>query len=1165
MSAKGKEYELAIRISGVIDKNFNTALVSANSQLKGFKATVSAMDKDFTKLDKGFNKIVSTGQKCFTAIATAAGVATLAIGATTAAAIAVGTEFETAFAGVKKTIEATEEEYAVLRQDIRDMSKEIPSTSVEIAGVMEIAGQLGIAKDSLTDFTEVMINLGVSTNMVAEDAATALAKFANVTNMANYDELGVSNYERLGSVIVDLGNNFATTEQDIVDMATNLAATGDMVGLSQAQIMALATAMSATGIKAEKGGTAMSKLLRKIQLAIETGSDSLEQYAKVADMTSEQFSQTFEEDAVVALSAFIDGLNDTERNGMSAIAVLDEMGLSEVRLSDVILRLANSEGIMSNAIDMANTAWEENIALQTEANKRYETAESQLRILGNSIKDLGITAYDELREPFVGTISTITEKVNELNEDLGGANGISKWIKNVGTTLPTLQRKVKTTWKAVEPFFNGLIDVGEWFLDNPDVLVGAIAGIGTALATYKIASTLVHIVNAIMSLATMNPATLVILGIVAALGALVGAITAYKVHEQELIDDSLADHFGDIALSMEEIQAVAQHIVSSESLGGVKEALEAFEDLDGISATMEDAVSELNKLNWKVSIGMELTPDEQETYKQTVADYVTAAQDYVLQAQYAVSINLDLAYSDSDLENQNVVDKVNQFYADKYTQLSELGTKLNNAVTDAFNDGLLDIEETAVIAEIQAEMAAIQEALATGEFDAQLSILSMEFDGGANLTADSFQNLQEELATQVAEATQAYKESYAQNYASIQAAYDAGDYLTDEEYENALTELQKTYLQNVGDIKMKALNFQLETIMSAYAEELDPAIDEYLSGIQDALDKVDSYEWDEESFDDSWSSFYGALYDAENAEVLDKETRGAVQELLDAMAPTMEDIEELKQQYNELGIDMSESMAEGLYNFNLLSVLADNAGKWSTDGISDGIDGSYIVGQLIGQDEAWDSVFDEIFKTAKSSGYVVMYDYIKQGAADAAAGLAAEEIAAAEETIRPVVEGMYAWSQEAIDEYYSKGFTAEADVNITLNPLYRYGFGNFPGYNSLFNGLNINQRADGGLATKPELTWFAEKGPEMAIPIDGSQNAISLWEQTGRLLGMDSVLDGVSVEDSGSVVIEYSPTLQFYGEAPSKDDLQEALSVSQDEFDSLMERYIKTHGRVSFA
>lgn len=63
--------------------------------------------------------------------------------------------------------------------------------------------------------------------------------------------MSASDYSKLGSVVVALGNNFATTEADIVSMASRLAATGELTGLSEAQIMGLATAMSSVGIEAE--------------------------------------------------------------------------------------------------------------------------------------------------------------------------------------------------------------------------------------------------------------------------------------------------------------------------------------------------------------------------------------------------------------------------------------------------------------------------------------------------------------------------------------------------------------------------------------------------------------------------------------------------------------------------------------------------------------------------------------------------------------------------------------------------------------------------------------------------------------------------------------------------------------------------------------------------
>ncbi len=131
----------------------------------------------------------------------------------------------------------TPEQLRRIKEDILDLSTNVPTTA-DISAVAEAAGQLGIAVEDITNFSSVMIDLGESTNLSSDEAASSLAKFANITRMdADY-------YSNLGSVIVDLGNNFATTEADIVSMATRLASTGEITGLSEAQIMAVSTALS---------------------------------------------------------------------------------------------------------------------------------------------------------------------------------------------------------------------------------------------------------------------------------------------------------------------------------------------------------------------------------------------------------------------------------------------------------------------------------------------------------------------------------------------------------------------------------------------------------------------------------------------------------------------------------------------------------------------------------------------------------------------------------------------------------------------------------------------------------------------------------------------------------------------------------------------------------
>ena len=60
----------------------------------------------------------------------------------------------------------------------------------------------------------------------------------------------------------------------------------------------------------------------------------------------------------------------------------------------------------------------------------------------------------------------------------------------------------------------------------------------------------------------------------------------------------------------------------------------------------------------------------------------------------------------------------------------------------------------------------------------------------------------------------------------------------------------------------------------------------------------------------------------------------------------------------------------------------------------------------------------------------------------------------------------------------------------------------------------------------------------------GRRNAISLWEEAGRLLGMEGVFDGIDLGSSEGATVQYSPVLNFYGAAPSRDDVTEALEIS---------------------
>lgn len=344
----------------------------------------------------------------------------------TAPLLAVGTaatksaiEFESAFTGVQKTVDATESEYAALSKGITEMSERMPQSASAIAGVMEAAGQLGVrGVQNLLDFTETMIMLGDATNLTSEEAAMSIAKVMNIFGTANED------VGRFGATIVDLGNNYATTEADIVSMTNRLAAGARIAKLTEAETLALAAAMSSVGIEAEAGGTAMTQTFNAIETAVAHGGKDLEKFAKVAGMSATSFADMWGNRPIKALQAFIGGLGNLEENGGNAVLVLNELGLSGIRQSNMLKSLALASDMLAETVDTANSAWNENVALTNEANKRYQTFESQIQTFRNTLSNVG-REFGQIILPYLQKL------LNWIKEGLQKFRDLDDSTKNV--------------------------------------------------------------------------------------------------------------------------------------------------------------------------------------------------------------------------------------------------------------------------------------------------------------------------------------------------------------------------------------------------------------------------------------------------------------------------------------------------------------------------------------------------------------------------------------------------------------------------------------------------------------------------------------------------------------------------------------------------------------
>lgn len=309
-------------------------------------------------------------------------------------------EFETAMANFNKVAKLSDSELFIMAEQIKQLSTEIPATASEIAQVAEASSRLGIAKEHVLEFTKVMVNLGGVSDLSAEQAATALARFANIVGTSADD------YERLGSTIVALGNNFATSESEITNMASRLAAAGKLAHLSEPQIMGLAAAMSSVGIEAEAGGTAMTQTLMAMEKAVTSGGKKLDEFARIAGMSSEQFSDAWQKEPITAIQAFIAGLGDLDSQGESATQVLEELGLSGIRQSNMLKSLALASETLAGTLATADQAWRENTELAETAAAKYDTTEAKMQLAANAANNLKIAVGDQLT-PTLGILADI--------------------------------------------------------------------------------------------------------------------------------------------------------------------------------------------------------------------------------------------------------------------------------------------------------------------------------------------------------------------------------------------------------------------------------------------------------------------------------------------------------------------------------------------------------------------------------------------------------------------------------------------------------------------------------------------------------------------------------------------------------------------------------------
>lgn len=666
-----------------------------------------------------------------------------------AAATKTAIEFEDAWTGVTKTVDGTPQQFEKINKGLKDLAQNTSSTYQDIAHYAELAGQMGIPTDSIVGFTKTITQLGDTTNLVGEEAAQSIAKFSNV--MVSQSKKTNTYYSRLGSTIVDLGNKFSTTEADIMDMATRLGVAGKMVGFNSNQVLGLSTALSSLGIEAAAGGSSVSKMLKKIDLAVSTGDENLSKFAEVSGMTSQQFQKAWGEDAAGTFLKFVEGIGKSA----DVTKTLDELGIKEVRQAQAMGALAQSSDVLASALNVSKNAWNDNTAMANEAEKRYATLKSQLSQTWEAIKQDG----NELGQAFTPTLTDLLKIVKKAanafsNLDEGTQQTIAKMLLLTAAAYPTAKgvSKVAGATQSAVKFFTkahpGLQKVAD--------------GFGDAAKAGDLAST--SIVSLGKGFVLTHPA---ITAVTVALGAFAGAVVWADKKRKEAMETAnkeLAYKDTDYAVTLKVIDGYDKY---AKSMTKTKNSMgEIVTQYTQNNKTASHLMQTIEDLNAKESLNA--------TQKTMLAEAVR---------------ELNQLYPDLGVEIDENTGKLNLNEDANYKSIDAIKERITQIQEEAKQEALASIAKKNAVAQLKAEMKNAELTESINSTTDSLRKLSAEYAAG-NISMQDYMNKSSALKESISTLCTDLADSYTKLHETQTQSILQSNYLETQSFEQMGTTMK---------------------------------------------------------------------------------------------------------------------------------------------------------------------------------------------------------------------------------------------------------------------------------------------------------------------------------------------------------------------------------------
>lgn len=1109
--ANKKEYKVKIQIGGEKDSSLDKAFSQTKRELDNLYRFSKRTNQSFLS---SVNKMDAFADKTFSFMAKGAAAASAGITGALAASTVAGASFESQMSTVQAISQASESEMARLKALAKQMGIETKFSATEAGQGLEYMAMAGWDVDSMLAGLPGIMNLAAASEedlgQVSDIVTDAMTAFnLEASRSAEFADVLAQASARSNTDVAMMGQTFKYVAPVAGALGFSIQDTATAIGL-----------MANAGIKGEQAGTSLRAIFSRIVKPTAEVASAMERIG--LSVTNSDGSMRSLDEILRDLRAGFSGLSESERASTAA-------SLAGQEAMSGMLALVNASD--EDYEKLSDSIYHAKGAAEEMAGVRMDNLKGDVTLLKSSAEGAGIAIYEGLSEPLREGVQTGTEWLNSFTE-------------SVEENLPTIRREVKSAGSALMGFADPVLDLGSWFLQHPEVIQGGLTGLVSALLTFKAAKGITSAVKLFGSLSGMITAWPVAAAGLA-IGGIAGITSAMKAAARERAAKNLAEHFGDVTLSIEELGEAAKHVLGDDLFFGIEEMERSSTRADDYYQTMKDSMEAVQKMDWKLSMGIELKEGDAQEYVAAVDAYVQNAQDYITEKGYELNLAVDLVMGEA---GTGLSEDSGAFYQALLAQLDPLKENISAALQDITENGLT-LDKQKIVSDYLGQMAEITSMITEAENAAKLQMIQGKYAGAA-LDADSFQNLQAELANYTEQAIQSTDEAYQKVLTSLNAQRLAGEKgmegeISQEEFDARSAEAAQSYYQSKAETILNGQQAMVDTIMATYGDEIEPVLEEVNQKLDEKVREVmtNPYNMLPEDF---MQELQWAIDEAMGEAELPSDAQDALGMLVKGMEPSEEQMTQLINQMKQSGQAIPQAFLEGMQSIDMIRAASgDEEGLWGT------------VGQIIAESPEQALVLE----AARQQG--AMFPQAAFNAIEA-------EYPNADTAARQFLEHL--------KSSFETGITANVPVSVSINTMMTPEGQTAVG--KLRNSAkNLPGHAEGGIFDTPHIAAFAEKGPEAVVPLDGSQKAISIWQEAGKLLGAyeknsysriyeslsqngprsDSAVPAGAGYERGA----FQPVINIYGNT-NREDINNGLMMTFEKWKEYMERYEDGRRRVSF-